>query len=114
MNEGSIYEVINRSGGFPVHSSHRGGCEYFGPENTMHAFRRSVNCKTRLLEIDLRVTKDKHLVLMHDDDIDRTTNGFGLVADLTLSQIKKFDAAKNYPELVGKRHFCSNIYRIFR
>lgn len=63
----TIYEVINRSGGFPVHSSHRGGGhEFFGPENTMVSFRKAVTeCKTRLLEIDLRVTKDNHLVLMH-------------------------------------------------
>lgn len=63
----TIYEVINRSGGFPVHSSHRGGGhEFFGPENTMVSFRKAVaECKTRLLEIDLRVTKDNHLVIMH-------------------------------------------------
>jgi len=98
----SIYEVISRSGGFPVHSSHRGGCETYGPENTMNSFRRSVACKTRLLEIDLRVTKDLHLVIMHDDDVDRTTNGVGLVSSFTLSEIKLLDAAKNYPELEGK------------
>jgi len=98
----NIYEVIERSGGFPVHSSHRGGCRDFGPENTMHSFRKCVSHGTRLIEIDLRVTKDLHLVLMHDEDVDRTTNGSGCVSDFTLDEIRSLDAAYYYPDLRGK------------
>jgi glycerophosphoryl diester phosphodiesterase len=65
-NGESIYDVISRVGGFPLHCAHRGGCgSDFGPENTMYSFRKSVLYKTKLLEIDLRVTKDGHLVIMH-------------------------------------------------
>jgi len=102
LKQQTVYDVINISGGFPVHSSHRGGCEAFGPENTMYSFKRSVElCKTRLLEIDLRLTKDGVLVLMHDDDVDRTTNGKGNVEDFTLSEIKSLDAAYYYDNLRG-------------
>jgi glycerophosphoryl diester phosphodiesterase len=100
----TILEVIKRSGSFPVHCSHRGGGhEFFGPENTMFTFRKSVECKTRLLEIDLRVSKDSHLVIMHDDDIDRTCDGEGLVSDFTLAELKQFNAAKNFPEFTDVR-----------
>jgi len=98
----NIFELINNSGGWPVHSSHRGGAGEFSPENTMYSYRRSVGCKTRLIEIDLRVTKDLHLVLLHDDTVDRTTNGIGYVSDFTLEELKKFNAAHNYPNLVGE------------
>lgn len=44
--------------------------------------------RTNILEIDLRHTKDGYIVIMHDDDVDRTTDGSGFVEDLTLAEIK--------------------------
>jgi glycerophosphoryl diester phosphodiesterase len=83
-----------------VHGSHRGGACEFGPENTLFNYRRVVNeLKTEILEIDLRATKDGHIVLMHDDVVDSTTDGSGEVRSFTLSEIKKFNAAFNYNHL---------------
>jgi len=102
-NEFPVYERFKRTGGFPVHGCHRGGASIFGPENTMYNFRRSVyECRTQLLEIDLQMTKDEHLILLHDETLDRTTNGKGEARKYTLEEIKKLDAAKNYPHLVGQ------------
>jgi len=97
----NIYDTIKDSGGFPVHCSHRGGCSSFGPENTMCTFRKSVQCKTRLLELDLQTTKDNHLILMHDRSVERTTNGEGDVDSFTLEELKKLDAAFYYTNLRG-------------
>ncbi|MGI5222872.1 glycerophosphodiester phosphodiesterase [Nocardia sp. CA-290969] len=62
------------------------------PENTPAAFRGAIALDVDAIEIDLRVTADGHLVVMHDDTVDRTTNGHGRVADLTLDRIKSLDA----------------------
>jgi len=98
-----VYELLERTGGFPVHACHRGGGSSFGPENTMYSYRKSVwECNTQLLEIDLCLTQDGELVLLHDMTVDRTTNGQGKASSYTLAEIKKLDAAHNYPELKGQ------------
>lgn len=73
---------------------HRGqGC--YGVENTMTAFRLAVEVGVDMLETDVHLSKDGHPILMHDDAVDRTTNGKGKIKDLTLFQIKKLDATVN-------------------
>ncbi|WP_063006261.1 glycerophosphodiester phosphodiesterase [Nocardia salmonicida] len=62
------------------------------PENTLAAFRGAITLDVDAIEIDLRVTADGHLVVMHDDTVDRTTDGHGRVADLALAEIKTLDA----------------------
>ncbi|MEU4312398.1 glycerophosphodiester phosphodiesterase family protein [Nocardia sp. NPDC024068] len=62
------------------------------PENTLAAFHGAIALDVDAIEIDLRVTADGHLVVMHDDTVDRTTNGHGRVADLTSAEIKALDA----------------------
>ncbi|MBW7453383.1 hypothetical protein K0U00_04960 [Paenibacillus sepulcri] len=54
------------------------------PENTLVAFRNSVAMGVDVIEIDLRPTKDGEIVILHDDTVDRSTNGTGAVKDLTL------------------------------
>ena len=71
--------------------AHRGANETH-PENTLSAFREAVRLGAHMVEFDVQITKDKQLVIMHDKSVDRTTNGKGLVSDLTLSEIKKLDA----------------------
>jgi glycerophosphoryl diester phosphodiesterase len=70
--------------------AHRGGMPGM-PENTLAAFHRS-NDVADYVEYDVRSTKDGQLVVIHDSDVDRTTNGKGNVADLTLAQIRQLDA----------------------
>jgi len=85
---------------YPAHGSHRGGAHLFGPENTMYNFRRCVNeLGTDILEIDLRLSSDGHVVLVHDNTVDRTTNEHGLVSKYTLAELKTLDAAWDYPDL---------------
>ncbi len=73
--------------------AHRGASKSH-PENTLAAFREAVRLGVHQIEFDVNFTKDGHLVLMHDLTVDRTTDGSGRVADLTLSQIKGLDAGR--------------------
>lgn len=71
--------------------AHR-GASFFEPENTLRAIKRAIEMNADFVEIDVRMSKDKELVVMHDADINRTTNGSGLVKDLKLSELKTLDA----------------------
>ena len=75
--------------------AHRGG-RAIAPENTLAAFRKSIELGADYVEIDVRTTKDGQLVIMHDGTVDRTTNGKGAVSSLTLSEIKKLDAGSKF------------------
>lgn len=68
--------------------SHRGDWRY-APENSLEAVKRCIDLGVDIVEIDVRMTKDGHLIAMHDETVDRTTNGTGKVSDLTLDEIKK-------------------------
>lgn len=83
--------------------SHRGDRTYY-PENTMSAFRYSVELGLDAIETDVRMTKDGHLVLIHDRAVDRTTNGKGFVDEMTLEELRALDAGFwKGPEHVGQR-----------
>jgi glycerophosphoryl diester phosphodiesterase len=66
---------------------HRGARAY-APENTLTSFRKAIELDANAVELDVRKTKDGKLVVIHDADVKRTTNGKGLVSELTLRQIK--------------------------
>lgn len=70
---------------------HRGNVKD-APENTVAAFNRAIALGADLIEMDVRQTRDGHLVIMHDQSVARTTDGRGNVADLTLEEIKALDA----------------------
>jgi glycerophosphoryl diester phosphodiesterase len=72
--------------------AHQGGEAEF-PSNTMYAFQHSVKAGADMLELDVGVTKDNKVVVMHDTTLDRTTNGHGTIASHTLKQIRKLDGA---------------------
>ncbi len=71
--------------------AHR-GASFLEPENTIKAVERAVKMGADFVEVDVRVSKDKQLVVMHDPSINRTTDGKGLVKDYTLQELKNFDA----------------------
>jgi len=73
--------------------AHRGANETH-PENTLAAFREAIQLGAHMIELDVQMTKDNELVIMHDATVNRTTNGKGRVSDLTLSEIKELDAGK--------------------
>src|SRR5918998_111367 len=70
---------------------HRGAAG-LKPENTLRSFRRAAVEGADAIELDLRLTRDGHLVVLHDADVDRTTNGSGPVAEMTLNELKRLDA----------------------
>ncbi|HEY3082092.1 MAG TPA: glycerophosphodiester phosphodiesterase family protein [Chloroflexota bacterium] len=87
----------------PYLLAHRGASGY-APENTMAAFERALALKADGLETDLRASKDGVLVLIHDERVDRTTDGEGLVADMTLEELRRLDAGGSYnPRFAGER-----------
>ena len=72
-------------------AAHRGWSEAY-PENTMEAFRAAVKLGVDQIETDIRITADGELVLIHDETVNRTTDGVGKVCQLTLEQIRSLDA----------------------
>ena len=78
--------------------AHRGGT----PENTLSAIRKSKSKGASGIEVDLVFTKDGHPVLLHDGTVERTSNGFGDVHDMTLDEAKKLDFGIGY--VMEQRH----------
>jgi glycerophosphoryl diester phosphodiesterase len=79
----------------PLAFAHRGGAALW-PENTLLAFQHALELGVDFIESDLRMTRDGALVLHHDARVDRTTNGAGAVADLTLEGVKRLDAGYRF------------------
>jgi len=73
---------------------HRGARAY-EPENTIRSFKKALEIGVDAVELDVRQTKDNQLVIIHDADVKKTTNGKGLVKELTLNEIKAFSTAKD-------------------
>lgn len=71
-------------------SGHRGGREAGFPENSIEGFQQVLSKSTAFFEIDPRLTKDSVIVLMHDETLDRTTNGTGKVSDYTWDELQAF------------------------
>ena len=68
------------------------GASGLEPENTLRAFRRAEVEGADALELDLRVTRDGHLVVLHDPTVNRTTDGTGLLGELTLAEVQELNA----------------------
>jgi glycerophosphoryl diester phosphodiesterase len=83
--------------------AHRGASGH-APENTMAAFRRAVALGANFIETDLQLSRDARFVAIHDDTVNRTTNGQGKVHDLTLADLRKLDAGSWFgSEFTGER-----------
>lgn len=81
--------------------AHRGGAGEW-PAETKFAFTEAVKVGVDVLEMDVYLTKDQHLVLMHDETVDATTNGRGLIRNLTLAQLKRLDAGYRWTNNGGR------------
>lgn len=82
---------------------HRGVRSLY-PENTMSSFRAALELQLDLIEFDVQFTKDRHIVVCHDADIERTTDGHGLIRDMTLAELKRYDAGSwMSEEFAGER-----------
>lgn len=81
---------------------HRGLLRH-APENTLAGFGACADLRVGF-ELDIRRSRDGHLVVLHDDNVRRTTDGKGKVADLTLAELKKLDAGARFdPAFAGQR-----------
>lgn len=103
--------------------AHRGSSGTY-PENTMLAFEKAVEEGCDGIELDVQLTKDGHVVVIHDEELERTTGTKGFVRDYTLEELKKFDAGKvkdgafgfqgipsfdEYCEFAAKKNIITNI-----
>ena len=85
----------------------RGFCAHRGamkthPENTIPSFKAAIDAGAQMLELDVWLSKDGQMVVIHDDTVDRTTDSSGKVSELTLAEIKKMDAGSwKSPEFKG-------------
>ncbi|HEY2350930.1 MAG TPA: glycerophosphodiester phosphodiesterase family protein [Candidatus Acidoferrum sp.] len=83
--------------------AHRGASGY-APENTLAAFKKAVTLGATFIETDLQLTRDARLVAIHDETVNRTTNGKGAVHDMTLADLRRLDAGSWFgSEYAGER-----------
>lgn len=82
--------------------AHRGASAY-APENTLEAFRLAVEQQADGVELDVQLTKDGKVVVIHDETIDRVSSGQGYVKDYTLKELKKMSFNKLHPEYQGAK-----------
>ncbi len=100
--------VVNRLNSYPFFSGakprvigHRGAAGE-APENTLPSFQRALDDGAAYVEFDVRTTADGEVVIIHDETVDRTTDGHGAVNGLTHSEIKRLDAGYRFSKDEGK------------
>ena len=81
----------------PLVWAHRGASGY-APENTLAAFQKAVDLGADGVELDIQLTKDDQIVVIHDETIDRTSDGKGWVKDYTLEELRAFNYNRTKPE----------------
>jgi len=82
-----MFETLSK----PVVFAHRGASAY-APENTLAAFQQALRQGAQAIEFDVKLTSDGHVVIIHDQTVNRTTNGTGQVAKLPLDALRELDA----------------------
>lgn len=93
---------------------HRGASGY-APENTLEAFRLAMDMGADGFELDVHMSRDGELVVIHDESVDRTTDGHGFVRDLTLAQLKALDASNHMDAYRGaKIPTLAEVYDLIR
>jgi len=94
---------MNDTDAFPIIEAHRGDSAN-APENTLAGFKRAFELGVQWTELDIHPSRDGALMVIHDDTLDRTTNGAGPVSDLTADALRRLDAGSWFaPEFAGER-----------
>jgi glycerophosphoryl diester phosphodiesterase len=91
--------------------AHR-GASGTSPENTIEAFAEGIAGGADRLELDVHASADGHIVVFHDEDLARTTNGSGLVRERTLSELRELDAGYHFQDETGRHRFRGKGIRI--
>ncbi|OQY35881.1 MAG: hypothetical protein B6I38_01050 [Anaerolineaceae bacterium 4572_5.1] len=81
----------------PAIIAHRGACAY-APENTLSAFELAVQQQADAIELDVQLSADDHIIVIHDKTVNRTTDGEGLISNLPLKTLKELDAGSAYDD----------------
>ncbi|HZY10610.1 MAG TPA: glycerophosphodiester phosphodiesterase family protein [Bacteroidota bacterium] len=89
---------------FPIIVAHRGSSRH-APENTLAAFRQAMDDGADAIELDVHLSKDGQVIVIHDDRLERTTNGHGRVGDYTLDELRQFSSG----EWFHKKFFSEKI-----
>jgi glycerophosphoryl diester phosphodiesterase len=97
----------------PLNIAHQGG-ELEVPSDTLYGFKTALPKGVDVLELDIHLTADGHVVALHDTTVDRTTNGTGTVEQMTLAEIKALDAAHWFVPGVGTSHSHAAEEYVFR
>lgn len=88
--------------------AHRGYSSQ-APENTLAAFEKAIDAGADMIELDITLSDDGHFIVIHDDTLDRTTDGRGFIAHHSLEQIKRYDAGSwHSPEFAGQKLLTIN------
>lgn len=94
--------------------AHRGASGY-APENTLDAFQKAVEMGADGIELDVQMTKDSELVVIHDETIDRVSNGKGWVKDYTYEELKKINFNKTHLEYTKEEiPTLEQVYRLIK
>lgn len=94
--------------------AHR-GASFYAPENTLEAFDIAVKQKSDGIELDVQLSKDGELVVIHDETIDRVSSGTGFVKDYTLNELKNFNVAKLFPHYgFSEIPTLEEVYRLLK
>jgi glycerophosphoryl diester phosphodiesterase len=87
-----------------IHNIAHRGAPTVAPENTLTSFRKAVEFGATMIELDVHQTRDSHLVVLHDETVNRTTNGRGKVGNLTADEIRSLDAGSWFsPDFTGEK-----------
>ncbi|WP_191559782.1 glycerophosphodiester phosphodiesterase [Metabacillus idriensis] len=97
-------QAFLKKGKRPLIIAHQGG-DGMAPGNTLAAFSLSEKLGVDMLEMDVHLSKDEEVVVIHDATVDRTTNGTGEVKDMTLAQLKQLDAGFQFVGPDGSRPY---------
>jgi glycerophosphoryl diester phosphodiesterase len=107
---GILVAIMLRGGGtrtlkqnWPINFAHRGASAR-APENTLEAFRMAVEAGAGGLELDVHMTRDGEIVVIHDATVDRTTDGSGAVAGMALGELRGLDAGYGFSPDGGRTH----------
>jgi len=104
MHRAEPVKTMLPSGKFPVMVIAHRGFSGIAPENTMIAFKKGMEAGSDMIELDVRLSKDGEVVVIHDETLERTTSGRGRVIDLALDELKKLDAgSKFYSSFSGEK-----------
>lgn len=97
----NTYIIQQHSKPMVMRIGHRGAMGY-EPENTLKSFKKALKLNVDIIELDVHVCKSGELVVIHDEKVDRTTNGKGYVAEKTLKELRNLDAGsgEKIPTLV--------------